>query len=89
MTLPDLPDPAADSTPARRRWAPFANASFTRVMHQGGPRDGQVADLPTAVLAGYLVYDGPRWFGVYGPADPPCTVPTPAGPAELWVTLDG
>ncbi len=34
-----------------------------------------------------LVYDGPRWFGVYAPSDPPRTVVTPQGDAQVWVTL--
>jgi hypothetical protein len=34
-----------------------------------------------------LIYDGPKWIGVYEPAEPPRTVPTIVGPAEVWVSL--
>ena len=62
---------------------------MTRVAHEGGPRNGTVAEVATAVLAGYLVYDGPRWIGVYQRANPPRVVSTPGGPADVWVAVDG
>ena len=59
------------------------------ILHVGGPRDGQVGEVPEQMLAtSVLVYDGPRWIGVYEPADPPCKVTTTHGTAEVWVALD-
>ncbi|MPQ99566.1 hypothetical protein GB931_16910 [Modestobacter sp. I12A-02628] len=54
------------------------------VAHDGGPRAGQVAPVPAHLLAGWLVYDGPVWMGVYGRSDPPQVLPTDAGDAEVW-----
>jgi hypothetical protein len=59
------------------------------ILHVGGPRDGQVGEVPEQMLAtSVLVYDGPRWIGVYAPADPPRKVATSAGQAEVWVVLE-
>ena len=59
------------------------------IFHIGGPRDGEVGDVPERDLAtSVLVYDGPRWLGVYEPADPPSKVDTPPGRAEVWVVLE-
>lgn len=79
--------PGSGHHPTTKAAAP--PGALTWIAHQGGPRNGTVAELPTAVLAGYLVYDGPHWFGVYQPADPPCTVSTPHGPAQVRVAIDG
>ncbi len=58
------------------------------ILHVGGPRDGDVGEVADPMLAtSVLVYDGPRWFGVYAPSDPPRTVVTPQGDAQVWVTL--
>ncbi|MGY1839448.1 MULTISPECIES: hypothetical protein [unclassified Modestobacter] len=55
------------------------------ILHVGGPRDGQVDDLPEEALASsLLVYDGPRWLGVYERVAPRRTVDTPRGEAEVW-----
>ncbi|MQA33176.1 hypothetical protein [Modestobacter roseus] len=55
------------------------------ILHLGGPRDGQVDDLPADALASsLLVYDGPRWLGVYERVEPRRVVETPRGPAEVW-----
>ena len=59
------------------------------ICHVGGPRDGDVGEVPDRMLATQvLVYDGPRWFGVYAPADPPRKASTPLGKAEVWVLLE-
>jgi hypothetical protein len=48
-----------------------------------------VAEVATASLSGYLVYDGPRWIGVYVRTDPPRSLATPDGPAQVWVSVHG
>ena len=59
------------------------------ILHVGGPRDGDVGEVADQLLAtGVLVYDGPRWIGVYAPADPPRKAATPRGPAEVWAVLE-
>ena len=59
------------------------------VFHWGGPRDQQLATLPADLLSsGVLVYDGPRWLGVYERTDPVQTVRTPDGEAEVWVVRE-
>ena len=59
------------------------------ILHVGGPRDGDVGEVPDHLLAtSVLVYDGPRWIGVYAPADPPRKVSTSHGQAEVWVVLE-
>jgi hypothetical protein len=59
------------------------------IFHWGGPRHGEVADVPAASLAStVLVYDGPRWFGVYERFQPLQTRDTPDGPAEVWVVRE-
>jgi hypothetical protein len=35
------------------------------VLHWGGPRQGDVEDAAELLASSVLVYDGPRWFGVY------------------------
>jgi len=60
----------------------------SRVIHQGGPRHGQVDEIADDELRGALVYDGPRWLGVYRPADPPRVFPTPSGDAQVWVVVE-
>ena len=62
---------------------------MTLICHVGGPRDGEVGEVPEQHLAtSVLVYDGPRWIGVYEPADPPRKVDTMQGQAEVWVVLE-
>ncbi len=76
--------------PARTRTQPPApDGALTRVAHEGGPRNGTVAEVDTGSPSGYLVYDGPRWIGVYVRTDPPRSLPTPDGPAEVWVSVHG
>jgi len=59
------------------------------VFHWGGPRDQQLATLPADMLSSeVLVYDGPRWLGVYERTDPVQTVQTPEGEAEVWVVRE-
>ena len=55
------------------------------ILHLGGPRDGQVDHVPDdAVTSSLLVYDGPRWLGVYERVEPRETVVTAMGTAEVW-----
>ncbi|WP_369132083.1 hypothetical protein [Modestobacter sp. I12A-02662] len=59
------------------------------IFHWGGPRHGEIADVPAAALASaVLVYDGPRWFGVYERFQPIQVRDTPEGPAEVWVVRE-
>ena len=59
------------------------------ILHIGGPRDGQLDDVPADALAtSVLVYDGPRWLGVYEPVDPPQTLVTPHGEAQVWAVRE-
>jgi hypothetical protein len=59
------------------------------VLHWGGPRHGEVDDVPAEQLASsVLVYDGPRWFGVYQRFQPVRVQDTPRGPAEVWVVRE-
>ena len=59
------------------------------ISHWGGPRHGEVDDVPAELLAtAVLVYDGPRWFGVYERFHPVQTHDTPQGPAEVWVVRE-
>lgn len=59
------------------------------IAHQGGQRDGHIAKVRTADLASYLVYDGPRWIGVYRLVDPPRTIVTRYGLAQVWEAVEG
>ena len=60
-----------------------------RVLHWGGPRHGQVEDVPAEMLrSAVLVYDGPRWFGVYERFEPVTIRDTGQGPAEVWVVRE-
>ncbi len=75
------------SRPARRRARD--RAPVPRVLHWGGPRHGEVDDVPAELLASsLLVYDGPRWFGVYQRSEPVQVRATPSGPAEVWVVRE-
>jgi hypothetical protein len=59
------------------------------VFHWGGPRHGEVDEVSAeAVASSALVYDGPRWFGVYQRVEPAKVQDTPAGPAEVWVVRE-
>jgi len=35
-----------------------------------------------------LVYDGPRWFGVYQRSEPVQMRSTSEGPAEVWIVQE-
>lgn len=62
---------------------------MTLIFHWGGPRHGQVDELPAEELASsVLVYDGPKWMGVYQRSEPPREHETPHGPAEVWVVRE-
>lgn len=59
------------------------------VLHWGGPRHGHVDGVPAKSLeSAVLVYDGPRWFGVYERFEPVQIRDTAQGPAEVWVVLE-
>ena len=59
------------------------------ILHWGGPRHGQVDKVPNPkIVSSLLVYDGPRWIGVYEPLKPPSVQLTPQGWAEVWVVRD-
>jgi len=59
------------------------------ILHWGGPRHGAVDDVPAEALkTSVLVYDGPRWIGVYERWEPPQELSTPRGTAEVWVVLE-
>jgi hypothetical protein len=59
------------------------------ILHWGGPRHGEVDDVAAELLASaVLVYDGPRWFGVYARSEPVQMRSTPDGPAEVWVVRE-
>ncbi|SFO04188.1 hypothetical protein SAMN05660359_01150 [Geodermatophilus obscurus] len=59
------------------------------VLHWGGPRHGDVDDVrPELLTSSVLVYDGPRWFGVYQRFEPVQVRDTPNGPAEVWVVRE-
>ena len=59
------------------------------ILHWGGPRDGEVDVLPNRMLtSSLLVYDGPRWIGVYEPLDPPQERNTLKGRAQVWVVRE-
>ncbi len=78
-------------TPPSRRPAPpdRYGAPMPLVLHWGGPRHGQVDEVPAEELSSsVLVYDGPRWFGVYQRSEPVRVRTTPSGPAEVWVVRE-
>ena len=59
------------------------------IFHWGGPRHGEVDEVPAESLASsVLVYDGPRWFGVYQRFEPRQLRTTAQGPAEVWVVRE-
>ena len=79
--------------PVRARRAPARELPHrpgtSLVLHWGGPRHGVVDDVATEQLASsVLVYDGPRWFGVYQRFEPVQLRGTPRGPAEVWVVRE-
>ena len=64
-------------------------SGMTLVFHWGGPRHGEVDKLPMEALASStLVYDGPKWFGVYEQFQPVRKQATPQGQAEVWVVRE-
>ncbi len=59
------------------------------VFHRGGPRHGRVDGVPAeSLVSAVLVYDGPRWFGVYERFEPAQARDTTQGPAEVWVVRE-
>jgi hypothetical protein len=59
------------------------------IYHWGGPRHGDVDDVGAELLtSSLLVYDGPRWFGVYQRFEPVQLQRSPAGLAEVWVVRE-
>ena len=59
------------------------------IFHWGGPRHGDVDQVPDEqVVSSLLVYDGPEWIGVYERFNPPQVHNTPQGPAEVWVVRE-
>jgi hypothetical protein len=59
------------------------------IFHWGGPRHGEIDEVPAERLASaVLVYDGPRWFGVYERFVPAQVHSTAHGPAEVWVVRE-
>jgi hypothetical protein len=59
------------------------------IFHWGGPRHGEIDEMPAASLeSSVLVYDGPRWFGVYQRYEPVQVRTTAQGPAEVWVVRE-
>jgi hypothetical protein len=63
--------------------------AVTLVLHVGGPRHRQVAEVPAAQLSSArLVYDGPQWFGVYERVEPVQRRQTAQGSAEVWVVRE-
>lgn len=59
------------------------------IIHWGGPRHEHVDEVPAELVSSsLLVYDGPRWVGVYEPLDPPQVRDTAKGPAEVWVVRE-
>ena len=68
---------------------PATVPSMSLVFHWGGPRHGEVDDVPAELLvSAVLVYDGPRWFGVYERFQPVQVQDTTQGPAEVWVVRE-
>ena len=59
-------------------------------LHDEAPTTKQKVDeVPAESLASsVLVYDGPRWMGVYERSQPPQMHDTPQGPAEVWVVRE-
>lgn len=59
------------------------------IFHWGGPRHGEIDEVAAERLASsLLVYDGPRWFGVYQRYEPVQLRNTDQGPAEVWVVRE-
>ena len=58
---------------------------MTTIYFEGGQRDGEIARVDDEFADERLVYDGPKWIGVYARAEPPRTVPTIVGPAGRGV----
>jgi hypothetical protein len=59
------------------------------ILHWGGPRHGEIDEVPAELLASsVLVYDGPRWIGVYERLKPVQVRSTSGGPAEVWIVRE-
>ena len=86
-TGPAGPRRSARSTAGTARRVPPRALPAALVAHEGGPRAGQVDRLPEGLGDRFLVYDGPRWFGVYGRSVPLRTHRTEQGVAEVWTHL--
>ncbi len=78
----------AEPVPPRARTLHYRRG-MPLIFHWGGPRHGQVDEVPAEQLSSaVLVYDGPRWFGVYERFQPVQVQDTPQGPAEVWVVRE-
>ena len=40
------------------------------------------------IVSSLLVYDGPKWIGVYEPLEPPQVRDTPQGSAAVWIVRE-
>ena len=59
------------------------------IYHWGGPRHGHVDHVADElIVSSLLVYDGPKWIGVYEPIEPPQVRDTPQGPAAVWIVRE-
>ena len=65
--------------------ASFYSVLVRLIIFDGGQRDGQV-DSYEIDEDGTLVFDGPRVYGVYQRADPPRTMLTRKGRADVWIS---
>jgi hypothetical protein len=66
-----------------------ASVSHAAGLPLGGPRHGEVDDVPAELLASsVLVHDGPRWFGVYERFQPVQLQDTAEGSAEVPVVRE-
>lgn len=86
--MSDEPAGSQDGQAAENPWAVIrraAGVAMVVVIHQGGPHHRRVRRLSAHQAEHAVVYD--RDLSIYERANPPRTIDTTVGPAQVWVCI--